>query len=225
MATYVVRLWLPDRPGALGAVAGRIGAVRGDLTGIDILERDGGSAIDELVIELPDPSLVPLLLDELSEVDGVKVEDVRLAPEHLGDPRLDALMTAAVLVGQTTVPSLLSALVDHAGADFDADWVAVVAPEASSPLVTSGAPPPSPWLNAFLAGSRSALETTGADRGPDDVAWAELRVAELTVVLGRQGRPLRTRERRQLQALALIADARWSELGVGGSCDAHPSIA
>ncbi|MDQ1404092.1 MAG: hypothetical protein QOG03_2408 [Actinomycetota bacterium] len=225
MATFVVRLWLPDRPGALGAVAGRIGAVRGDLTGIDILERGGGSAIDELVIELPDPSLVPLLLNELAEVDGVKVEDVRPAPEHLGDPRLDALLTAAVLVGQESTTALLSALVDHAGADFDADWVAVVAPEASSPLVTSGAPPPFAWLTAFLAGSRSAHESTGADAGPDDVAWAELEVAGLAVVLGRQGRPLRTRERRQLQALALIADARWSELGLRRSLVDHPSIA
>ena len=40
MATYVVRIWLPDRPGALGAVASRIGAVRGDLIGVDILERE-----------------------------------------------------------------------------------------------------------------------------------------------------------------------------------------
>ena len=48
MATYVVRLWLPDRPGALGQVASRIGAVHGDVVGIEILERGGGSAIDDL---------------------------------------------------------------------------------------------------------------------------------------------------------------------------------
>lgn len=225
MATFVVRLWLPDRPGALGAVAGRIGAVRGDLTGIDILERHGGSAIDELVIDLPDESLVSLLLDELAEVDGVKVEDIRPAPEHPGDARLDALLTAAVLVGQQTVAALLQALVEHAGADFDADWVAVVAPEASSPLVTSGAPPSYRWLVAFLDGSRSATRSTGADGGPDDLAWAELQTAGVAVVLGRDGRPLRTRERRQLQALALIADARWAELGLRRSQQVHPAIA
>jgi hypothetical protein len=150
---------------------------------------------------------------------------VRPSPEHLGDPRLDALMTAAVLVGQDSISALLRALVDHAGADFDADWVTVVASEASSPLVSSGAPPPVPWLTAFLAGSRSATASTGSDGGPDDVAWAELHVAGLAVVLGRQGRPLRTRERRQLQALALIADARWSELGLRRSLGVHPSVA
>ena len=53
MATYVVRVWVPDRPGALGAVASRVGAVRGDLVGVEILERGAGRAIDELVVELP----------------------------------------------------------------------------------------------------------------------------------------------------------------------------
>ena len=77
MPVYVVRIWLPDRPGALGAIASRIGAVRGDLIGIDILERGAGRAIDELVVELPDESLVPLLTRELSEVEGVDVEDIR----------------------------------------------------------------------------------------------------------------------------------------------------
>ena len=77
MPLYIVRVWVPDRPGALGSVASRIGAVRGDLVGIDILERGAGRAIDELVVELPSDSLVGLLVSEVSEVDGVDVEDVR----------------------------------------------------------------------------------------------------------------------------------------------------
>ena len=99
METFVVRVWVPDRPGALGQVASRIGAVRGDVVGIDILERGAGRAIDELVVELPDASLVALLLAEIDQVDGVDVEDVRPAPAELADPRLDALETAALLVG------------------------------------------------------------------------------------------------------------------------------
>ena len=50
MSTWIVRVWLPDRPGALGQVASRIGAVRGDVVGIDILERGAGRAIDELAV-------------------------------------------------------------------------------------------------------------------------------------------------------------------------------
>src|SRR5918995_223890 len=47
--TFVIRMWLPDRPGALGQVASRIGAARGDVVGIDILERENGQAVDELL--------------------------------------------------------------------------------------------------------------------------------------------------------------------------------
>ena len=92
MKTYVVRLWLPDRPGALGQVASRIGAVRGDVVGIDILEREGGQAVDELVVELPEESLVEALVREVRQVDGVFVEEVRpLQGGRTHDPRLDAL--------------------------------------------------------------------------------------------------------------------------------------
>src|SRR3954451_15252878 len=95
MPTYVIRVWMPDRPGALGAVASRIGAVGGDLVGIDILERGGGLAIDELVVELPDERLIGLLIDEMGEVDGVDVEELRPVVGELPDSRLDALETAA----------------------------------------------------------------------------------------------------------------------------------
>ena len=52
MAGYVVRIALPDRPGALGLVASRIGAVGGDIVAINILERDEGHAVDEFVVEI-----------------------------------------------------------------------------------------------------------------------------------------------------------------------------
>ena len=78
MEHYAVRVWLPDRPGALGQVASRIGAVRGDVVGIEILERGAGRAIDELIVALPEPGLVDLLVNEIAQVEDVDVEDVRL---------------------------------------------------------------------------------------------------------------------------------------------------
>ena len=53
MESYVLRVWLPDRPGALGAVASRIGAVKGDVVGIEIFETGAGQAVDVLVVQLP----------------------------------------------------------------------------------------------------------------------------------------------------------------------------
>lgn len=214
MATFVVRVWLPDRPGALGAVASRIGAVRGDLVGIDILERGAGRAIDELIVELPSRDLVSLLVEEMSQVDGVDVEDVRPAGDGKPDPRVDALETAAVLVEKTTVEGLLSALCERAWHDFEADWSAVIDanPMSDEPLACEGHPPSVAWLAAFVAGGSSSVAVASGEAGPEDVAWARLPAAGLAVVLGRRGRPLRARERQQLAALTRIADHRHTEV-------------
>jgi len=213
MQTFVVRVWVPDRPGALGQVASRIGAVRGDVVGIDILERGAGRAIDELVVELPDASLVSLLLAEIDQVDGVDVEDVRLAPPELADPRLDALETAAVLVGASSYQDLLGSLVAHARRDFGAEWAVVVDLDEGVLVASHGAPPPPGWLVAFVAGSQSSAAVCSGECGPDDVAWAGLAGSSLALLLGRQGRPFRSRERHQLAALARIAQHVIVNLG------------
>jgi hypothetical protein len=210
--TYVLRVWVPDRPGALGSVASRIGAVRGDLVGIDILERGGGRAIDELVVDLPDAALVPLLLSEVGQVDGVDVEDVRPAPPSLADPRLDALETAALLVEQVDIDGLLLTLATHARHDFEADWGAVIDAVSEVPFAAVGSPPPTAWLAAFVNGSKSSVLVASGEGGPDDVAWASVESAELSVIVGRRGRPFRARERRQLAALARVASSKWAEL-------------
>jgi hypothetical protein len=222
VACYILRVWVPDRPGALGAVASRIGAVRGDLIGIDILERGGGRAIDELVIDLPDPALVDLLVSEVSQVDGVDVEDIRLAPNSSVDPRLDALETAASLVAHASASSLLDALARRSMADFQANWAAVVDVDAGSPVVSVGAGPPASWIAAFVTGSRSSADP-GSAGGPDDMAWSDMDAAGLVIVLGRKGRPFRSRERRQLTALSRIVDHRWAELHSRAGRLAHPS--
>ena len=62
--------------------------------GIDIIERGAGRAIDELVIDLPDPELVDLLLAEIGEVEGVDVENIRPLAGPPPDPAVMALSVA-----------------------------------------------------------------------------------------------------------------------------------
>ena len=81
-----VRVWLADRPGALGQVASRIGGVGGDVIGIEILERGAGRAIDDLVVALPNPALIDLLVAEIQQVDGVDVEEVVTVTPDSVDP-------------------------------------------------------------------------------------------------------------------------------------------
>jgi hypothetical protein len=242
VATFVIRVWLPDRPGALGQVASRIGAVRGDVVGIDILERDGGQAVDELVVELPEEQLVDLLVAEVRQVDGVAVEEVRPVEDALHDPRLDALEAAAQLVGAPDVDELLAAVVVHARRVIGASWVAVASldPPAGDGhdgndghdrndgrgvLVADADAPNRAWLQAFLAGSRAAegARAKGCTAGPSDVIWAPLPSSRLALVLGREGMAYRARERRQVAALARVVDTRMRELTRARSRARHPS--
>ena len=72
-----MRIWLPDAPGVLGAVAAEIGAVRGNVVGLEVLEREAGVAIDELVVELPDePGAVDAVCRGVRNVPGAGVEEV-----------------------------------------------------------------------------------------------------------------------------------------------------
>src|SRR3712207_426474 len=139
MRMYVLRVWLPDRPGALGAVASRIGAVRGEIVGIDILERGAGRAIDELAVDLPDDSLVGLLVSEIRAVDGVDVEEVRPVDGEHHDPRSDALETAAVIVGASSRDDLLEAVVTHGRRVLGGAWAAVLRLDDGEVLVGDGA--------------------------------------------------------------------------------------
>lgn len=225
METFVVRMWLPDRPGALGQVASRIGAVRGEIVGIEILERGAGRAIDELVVDLPDGSLQDLLVQEIQQVDGVDVEEIRPVVDWLHDPRLDALETVAILVGATDRDELVSSVVFHARRAVGAEWSVVVSLADGEILAQEGPVPAAGWLAAFVEGSRSSARVAAGETGPDDVVWSPLPSAGLALVVGRNGTAYRARERRQVAALSQIVDIRLREILRLSSVASHPSIA
>jgi hypothetical protein len=223
MESYLVRVWLPDRPGALGAVASRIGAVRGDVVGIEILERGAGKAIDELVVQLPDGTPVELLLAEIAQVDGVDVEDVRAIADANHDPMLDALDTAAQLVASTSALEVLDGLCVHAARTIGAEWAVVVDLDEAHVMAVVGPAPPAVWLAAFVAGSRSSARVAAMEVGPDDVLWAPLPAADLALVMGRDGQAFRARERHTAAALARIVDTRFRELSAAAARAWHPA--
>jgi len=221
--TFVIRVWMPDRPGALGALASRIGAVGGDVTGIDILERGAGRAIDELVVELPDEALIDLLVAEIHQVDGVDIETLRPVDEALHDPRVDALETAAILVGAPTTEAAIEELCTHAVRTVGANWGVVIDLTGGTVVAEVGDCPPAPWIAAFVAGSQSSARVVDGEIGPSDVVWAPLPSANRALVMGRNGEAFRARERRQAAALARIVDTRFRELMIAGRRQ-HPSI-
>ena len=225
----VVRVWLADRPGSLGEVATRIGDLGGDLVGVDILERDGSRAVDELTIELTDGSSPAHLAEALSHLSGVEVEDLRHLVPRVPNTGRDPLAAAVLLAESDCQSELLNALSQGVCAAFACDWSTVL--DTGGPGVTAlaeaGHPPRPAWLGAFVAGAKAGRSLSAANgaglAGPRDVAWAPLGSSDVAVVAGRDGPPFRSRERRQLEQLCRIADARWNDVARAGARGAHPS--
>jgi hypothetical protein len=202
--TYVARLWLPDIPGTLGLVAAAIGRASGDVTGIEILERGAGMAIDELLIGLPDSSHLETLISELSGVPGVSIEDVHRVDPERQDQSVLALDVAARIVESPVHERLATACV-LLQSMLEADWCAVMGRDA--PDVTEGTIPEPGWLRAFLEGIRHLDVDTSLEHTPGDVAWAPLSRFGGFVVCGRASRSFRSRERQHLALVVRIVDS------------------
>ena len=202
--TLVLRVWLPDRPGALGLVASRIGAVRGDVLAIDILERGGGQVVDELVVSLPAGTPQELLVAEVGAVDGVAVESVREAPSDRPDPALALFelgaQVAEACAGGTADP--IAVLGSGIVCALDADWVVVTG--ADGERFRHGTPPDPRWLAAFFEGSEH-LPSGSQPRSRRRVVGAPAASAVL-IAAGRASRAAHERERVRLQVLARTVD-------------------
>ncbi len=192
---------MPDRPGALGQVASRIGAVRGDVLSIEILEQGGGRAIDELTVALPDDDLMPLLSAEIDAVDGVSVESIRVVGPDRTDPSLSALAIGAA-IAECDPAERVDVLVAGVQSVSETDWVTVLRGEQF--VARLGDVPDLQWLGAFVVGSEhlDGLD----DSAPSDLLWAHMPRSRMTVAAGRAGNPIHERERVRFSLLARLAD-------------------
>lgn len=203
--SLVVRVWLPDRPGALGAVASRIGGVGGDVHEIEVVDRGAGRAVDEFLVTVPAAVSDDLLAREIEDVDGVDVEELRSVTFVERDPRIDALEAAVALREAPGREARLAALTDRARHELRAGWAAVVGPDGIE--AQAGAGPDEPWLEAFGTGAAAGGpgEAGVAADADGEVAWAAMGGDRRVLLAGRSGVPFRSRERRVLELLARLA--------------------
>jgi hypothetical protein len=199
----VVRVWLPDRPGALGLVASRIGAIGADIVGVDVLERSEHVAVDEFAVTVGSVDLVKLLVREIEEVDGASVEQWERV-ERFPDP-LDALETVEHVCGADDAEDLAVRLTARVRSEFNGDWAALL--RESELVATAGSDvPDASVLHAFAIGTSHSPAVAAGESGPDDLAVAPLDNLGSFLLVGRTGHPFRRRERRQLLVLARVAD-------------------
>jgi hypothetical protein len=198
--TVVVRVWLPDRPGALGQVASRVGAVRGDVLAIEILETGGGRVIDELVVALPDHELVDLMVNEVHAIDGVSVEHVRPIDGGHTDGGLLALSLAAE-VAEAEGDDRLERFTESVVRLTDASWAMVVSD--GEVLCARGEVPRPDFVSSLIAGRSHLLDPHLA---AGDMFWADLPRRRGWLAAGRPDRPIHERERIRLDLFARVSD-------------------
>ena len=207
-----MRIWLPDAPGVLGAVAAEIGAVQGNVIGLEVLEREAGVAIDELVVELPDePGAVEAVCKGVRNVPGVGVEEVRQLTAAAAD-REDTVLSAAASILQAATPTAaMNALLGQLRVLFDLTWLALADQRIESFIEVHGEVPSVQWVAAFAEGSRS-----GADPANDTTASGVFIEAvpetEFTVCGGRPS-PIRRRERHEIATLVVVTARFVDALG------------
>ena len=206
METYVVRLWLPDRPGVLGQVAGRIGDARGDVVGIEILERGGGMAIDELTVALPEAAYLDVMVAGLLRIEGVAVEDVRTVRADRPDGALAVLTTAAAVVAATADERLDTACRELRHL-LDADWAVAMRLDEARAVAHDGPLPELEWLAAFLVGSDHLPGGAGPLHTPGDLVWSRVPSHGVALVCGRAGRVFHARERDEFHVLGGMIDS------------------
>ena len=70
---YLMRVELPDVPGSLGRVASAIGEAGGDIEAIEIVEKRDGSAVDDVLLEIPPGTMPDSIISACAVLDGVSV--------------------------------------------------------------------------------------------------------------------------------------------------------
>ena len=215
-----MRIWLVDAPGVLGAVAAEIGAVNGNVIGLEVLEREAGVAIDELVVELPDePDAVDAVCRGVRNVPGAGVEEVTELFAEAPD-REDTVLTAATAILQAaTSTAALRALTGQLMGLFDLTWLALATESFDGFVEGHGSDVPSvQWVAAFAEGARSGADPAN-DTTRSGVFVEPVPDTGLSVCGGRPA-PIRQRERHEIAMLVTVA-ARFIDALEGRDARSH----
>jgi hypothetical protein len=202
-----MRIWLPDAPGVLGAVAAEIGAVNGNVIALEVLEREAGVAIDEFVVEIPDVAgAVDAVCKGIRNIPGAGVEEVRELAGATQD-REDTILNAAAGILQAATPTAaMNALSGQLMSLFELTWLAVADLEMESFVEVHGEVPTIAWVTAFATGSQSGADPSN-DTTRSGVFVEAVPETKLTVCGGRPA-PIRRRERHGI-AMLVVVTARF----------------
>ncbi len=193
--SFLLRVRVPDRPGSLGALATALGSVGADILSVDVVERKDGTAVDDLVVDLPRRALPDALITAAEGLEGVRVDSVRPYTGVLDTHReLELIDHVAATIGDR-----LQALVDGIPRVLRVGWATVIhgAPDGTYRVVGSPAAPETrapdvPWLPLLaptaLDGAAEWVPASWRERDTT-LAAAPLGGGQQVLMIGRPGGP------------------------------------
>lgn len=210
---YLIRVRLPDQPGALGRLASALGVAGVDIESVSVVDRDGGEAVDDLVVCLPPGGLAEVLVTAVGRVQGCVLETIRTHPG-----RARVLDEVALLDEAALSASPLGVVVAGLPDLFAARYALAVDRGAAAPLVASSVgAPEAPVLTGWLplaAARELAPEELFADAalgGPDCTLVAAPVHDGCALVLARNGgaafRPVEVLRLAHVARLLQLAEA------------------
>lgn len=135
--SFLMRVELPDIPGSLGRVATAIGMAGGDIEAIEIVEkRSDGTALDDVLLEIPQGTMPDSIVSACAALDGVHV----LWISHYPTGGTLVLDLEAVEELTASPAQAFDRLVDLLPATFRVDWAARVHRAKGVTYGTSAAP-------------------------------------------------------------------------------------
>ena len=177
---FLLRVELPDVPGSLGRLAGAIGEAGGDIEAIEIVEkRHDGTAVDDVLLELPPTAMPDTIVSACNQLPGVHV--VWISRYAAGGNLFLDLEAVEDLTANPT--EALDRLVDLLPVPFRADWAARVHRADGQRYSTEAAPSDLPFLELVRT---ERVEIEGDD--VNVMVAARLGGNEI-VVVGRRGGP------------------------------------
>jgi hypothetical protein len=189
---FLLRLIIPDRPGSLGNVATALGEVSADIHAIEIVEhrRENGTAVDDIVVDLPPGVLPDRLVSACNGVDDVEV--IWFSRYGAGG---GLHMDLEAVEQMTSAPAdAIDILVEQSPAVLHADWAALLdgtGSEVKVALETSATPEfgevAATWLPMEKASTLEAPEHKGLSESV--LVAAPLESDRRILVIGRRGGP------------------------------------
>lgn len=196
VVSYLLRVYLEDRPGSLGLLAVQLGSVGADILSLEVVERGEGYAVDDLVVDIAPGSLPDGLITAAEKLKGVRVDSIRPYAGVLDTHRELELVDQVA----TSDDERLQVLVDNTPRVLRVSWAMVITSGGNGGVLqlfgSSGAPE-TPLTTADWLPLDRARQLDGSAAWVPDVwqdmdtrlAAAPLGGGEKAILLGRIGGP------------------------------------